>query len=442
MCYTDNNTLCKDNNCQECHNASFASVENSRYWYHKNKITPREITKGSPRKFLFVCKNGHEFEGVIKRITYGGLCPYPCCNKSPKLLCNDNNCKSCFEASFASSDKVNLWSDRNDKRPREVFKGSRNEYLIKCPKTNHEYLMKLNNMKYQNCPFPCCCKSPSKLCDNNNCQICFNASFASYFKSKYFSDKNKDKNRNIINPRNIFKKSHKKYIFKCNKSNHEFESQLDNMVHHNSWCPYPCCCDLGSKLCNDENCKICFEASFASHPKSKYFSRKNNINPRFLMKHSNEKYLFECDRKHEFEAALNHISNDSWCSTCPFQNESYCISVIEGIVGKKFKKCRPFKSHKLELDGYNEELKLAIEYNGEQHYKYVSLFHKNKENALEKQRERDKIKENLCEENGIYLIIVPYFEKNKEQFIKDEYKKYLNKNKKKSNKVAKVQKKI
>ena len=144
------------------------------------------------------------------------------------------------------------------------------------------------------------------------------------------------------------------------------------------------------------------------------------------MKHSKEKYIFECDKGHEFEAALNHISNNSFCNRCPFQNESYCIGIIENLTNKNFRKIRlTFLNSKLELDGYNKELELALEYNGEQHYKYVHKFYKDKINALEKQQERDKLKAKLCKENGIYLIVVPYYEKDKEEYIKREYNNYL-----------------
>ena len=56
---------------------------------------------------------------------------------------------------------------------------------------------------------------------------------------------------------------------------------------------------------------------------------------------------------------------------------------------------------------YNEELKLALEYDGIQHYEYVPRFHKNI-NSLEKQQERDKFKDEKCKLNGITLIRVPY----------------------------------
>ncbi len=56
---------------------------------------------------------------------------------------------------------------------------------------------------------------------------------------------------------------------------------------------------------------------------------------------------------------------------------------------------------------YNKELKLAIEYNGIQHYKYIPYFHRTIKN-FNKQIENDKIKIKLCKEHNINLIVIPH----------------------------------
>ena len=90
----------------------------------------------------------------------------------------------------------------------------------------------------------------------------------------------------------------------------------------------------------------------------------------------------------------------------------------------KFKKTRPIwlknrKTNKrMELDIYCEELNLAIEYNGEQHYKYNKYFHKNDVSNFEFQCERDELKKEICFLNYITLITVPYT-CNNEQSIRN-----------------------
>jgi hypothetical protein len=109
------------------------------------------------------------------------------------------------------------------------------------------------------------------------------------------------------------------------------------------------------------------------------------------------------------------------------KGETECRRVIENITGKTFKKARPpflqnnVSGQNLELDCYNEDLNLAIEYNGEQHYKFTPYFHPNKD-AYYNLRYRDEMKQRLCKENGVNLIIVPYTVKNEniESFIKKQ----------------------
>jgi hypothetical protein len=94
--------------------------------------------------------------------------------------------------------------------------------------------------------------------------------------------------------------------------------------------------------------------------------------------------------------------------------EKECRRVLQKIFKKEFKNCRPDfllnpvtgGRFNLELDCYDESLKLAVEYNGVQHYKFVPYFHKNKE-AFYNQKYRDDIKRRMCKDKGVNLIEVP-----------------------------------
>jgi hypothetical protein len=94
------------------------------------------------------------------------------------------------------------------------------------------------------------------------------------------------------------------------------------------------------------------------------------------------------------------------------KGEMICKQVMENIFKKPFNKVRPdFLKNQvtgkcLELDIFNEEMKLAVEYNGQQHYKYTPYFHKSYE-AFLNQRYRDEMKKVKCTEAGIKLIEVP-----------------------------------
>ena len=95
------------------------------------------------------------------------------------------------------------------------------------------------------------------------------------------------------------------------------------------------------------------------------------------------------------------------------RGEAITRQTLEKIYSKKFPCIRPDflknpeTGQNLELDCYNEELSIAAEYSGAQHYVYPNSFHKSYDAFLQQLR-RDEYKCRRCEEEGIYLIRVPY----------------------------------
>ncbi|PEM61052.1 hypothetical protein CN613_28010, partial [Bacillus pseudomycoides] len=76
------------------------------------------------------------------------------------------------------------------------------------------------------------------------------------------------------------------------------------------------------------------------------------------------------------------------------------------LLGVKFIKNREVLDG-YELDGFNEEQKIAFEYHGVQHYEYIEFFHK-EERQFKEQKQKDRMKRKMCKEKGIKLITVPY----------------------------------
>lgn len=109
--------------------------------------------------------------------------------------------------------------------------------------------------------------------------------------------------------------------------------------------------------------------------------------------------------------------------------ETECRRVLAKIFHKPFLKARPDflrnpvtgNTFNLELDCYDESLKLAVEYNGRQHYDFIPYFHKNNDRFLN-QKYRDDMKRRICKEMGITLIEVPFTVEIKEieEFIRKE----------------------
>ena len=62
------------------------------------------------------------------------------CTETQRTLCNDENCQTCFNKSFASHPKAKYWSDKNGVSARKIIKGSKkNAYLIANVATNLMY---------------------------------------------------------------------------------------------------------------------------------------------------------------------------------------------------------------------------------------------------------------------------------------------------------------
>lgn len=93
--------------------------------------------------------------------------------------------------------------------------------------------------------------------------------------------------------------------------------------------------------------------------------------------------------------------------------EETCRRFLELHFGRRFEKVRPdwlrnpATGRHLELDCYNEELRLAVEYNGVQHYIFPNRFHLTEAEFVD-QVARDEVKRSLCDQRGVYLIVVPY----------------------------------
>lgn len=112
------------------------------------------------------------------------------------------------------------------------------------------------------------------------------------------------------------------------------------------------------------------------------------------------------------------------------KTEEMCRTIIQKIYNRPFPSKRPsflkspMTKKNLELDCYNADLRIALEYNGEQHYRFVPYFHKTKKDFYA-QVHRDDWKRKRCRELGIRLIEVPYWviPIELEEYITNELKK-------------------
>tara|TARA_B110000503_G_C7098548_1_gene392746 strand:- start:16 stop:1449 length:1434 start_codon:yes stop_codon:yes gene_type:complete len=132
-----------------------------------------------------------------------------------------------------------------------------------------------------------------------------------------------------ITPRDIPKRTHDEYCFKCVDCQHEFKKKIShikvNQTDEEGWgCPY--CSKTHRKLCDDIECQFCHENSFASCEKSKYWHpTMNKLKPRQVTRSNDLKAWFKCDTcPHNFEATLSHIINGTWCPYCAEPVKKIC----------------------------------------------------------------------------------------------------------------------
>ena len=117
-------------------------------------------------------------------------------------------------------------------------------------------------------------------------------------------------------------------MFDCPDCKHTFSSALLN-ISDGTWCPY-----CNSHLLCFVDCDFCFKKSFASHPKSFFWSKRNEITPRNTTLSSNKKYWFICEKNHEFFTTLSDIVQGRWCGFC--KNKTEQIYVCESADTKVY----------------------------------------------------------------------------------------------------------
>lgn len=202
-----------------------------------------------------------------------------------------------------------------------------------------------------------------------------------------------------------------KYKFKC--KNHHIWWVRGDAVLRGQWC-YKCALEIMSQ--NLKGKKRGFKYTVLDLNELAKSRNGKCLSTKFLGAHNY--YIWECKNGHTWEAVFTSIKRGSWCPQCSSSlSERLCRVIFEQTLGKKFPKTKPSwlinpkTGRRLELDGYNEELKLAFEYNGSQHYK-LPAFYGNSDQFLDL-KERDTLKAKICKINNIQLIVIPTISKDK-----------------------------
>jgi hypothetical protein len=96
-------------------------------------------------------------------------------------------------------------------------------------------------------------------------------------------------------------------------------------------------CQTARKLCGKESCELCFNKSFASHPKSKCWDSEKNgeVKPINIRLTTHKKYWFICTYcNHKFQKKISSIIHEYKTSPCLYcTNQRLCKD--ENLVEKK-----------------------------------------------------------------------------------------------------------
>ena len=218
------------------------------------------------------------------------------------------------------------------------------ELRLRCPDCRHEFTLSPHGLK--NCRF---CEHQA-LCENDDCEMCFENSLASrhfasvdiYKQYKQLCESNADYSsiislflatcaiydfrNNKESCRSTFKSiSNKTRKFICWKCEHSFPNAPSTVASLKD-CPF--CSPTNPRiLCpKEKECNNCFVKSFASHPKAEFWDssegKNNGKTPYDVFKSGTHVADFVCGEcNHSFQSACNTISTqDCWCPYCVGQS--------------------------------------------------------------------------------------------------------------------------
>lgn len=199
-----------------------------------------------------------------------------------------------------------------------------------------------------------------------------------------------------------FRRANDKYWWAC-AENHEWMTRF-TVVNSGCWCGI-CAIDKTRGALRDNFLKYTIEdvRRIAEERSGVLISNEYRTTKDILE--------WKCKEGHNWKAEFASVRKGSWCPTCAgYSTERLVRRMFEFIFKLPFIKARPewlkspLSNQKLELDGYNETLKIAFEYDGSYHAERVEFF----QNDLSNIRARDEAKTQQCIEKGITLVRIPH----------------------------------
>lgn len=340
--------------------------EISKQWSNKNTISPSDVTASSEKKVWWRCHEGHEWDAPVRnRTKLGTGCPV-CAGK--KILVGYN------DLATLKPELAQEWSARNTKKPQEFTISSGKKVWWQC-KEGHEWEA-----------------SPAKRNRGDGCPYCSGHRLATGYNdlaTKYPEVAKQWSAKNTIPASQVSAHNGESFIWECAKG-HEWTSTVFDRTRGNG-CP----------VCGNKKVQQGYNDLARSHPDvAREWSSKNELLPTEVTFGSSKYAWWECDRGHEWYAAVSSRTQGSGCPTCANIVSSAEQELTEWVTsllsGYDIRTSDRQLISPKELDIYIPAKNIAIEFNGLRWH--TEEFSRGKEYHYDKWRR--------CADQGVQLIQV------------------------------------
>lgn len=216
-------------------------MEEGQEWDHvKNKdINPRDVkNKLQDTRYHFTCRTCKHPLYASPDSARECVCQF--CNSGQ--VCGKDNCKDCFDKSYASAPNGSLVLYEQNITPIQINKlGHYTKYTFKCNKCEHDFQSYPESACNGICIY--CGYNAILLCPNKeNCDHCKSKTFASLEQFKL------DQWIHPVEPIKVLRTYDRSILFHCNKFDKDFKVNACKL-NMGRWCPYCCvrknsCADL------------------------------------------------------------------------------------------------------------------------------------------------------------------------------------------------------
>ena len=235
-----------------------------------------------------------------------------------------------------------------------------------------------------------------------------------------------------FNPYSIY--NIKNYL-KINNINLEILS--DKYVNSKSKLLFKCSCGENFKVSMDAilyegkiMCNKCSGKEKWTVEKINKYIEEHNIEVVLLstkIKNLDEPLIWRCKCGNIYNCSIHHFigANQHRCSSCSRIQSKYEYLIGEYLKKNKinyrteykFEDCKNIRSLPFDFAIFdeNDNVKILIEADGEQHYKKIDFY--GGEEELKKQQNRDNIKTQYCKDNNIKLIRIPYWDLENNNYL-------------------------